>query len=166
MLLCELLLQGNPLSQVFGDRCSAEVRENGLCGAGTIRTFYFKWSTLLAHITVELLSWADTLFSLYIWESLPSFSCTFYVETNNKKRKLQDDRAKSCWITRHHLMHMRPPHGPFALCGRGWVWKLGRCRSQACADKYFREKTSPRLSASVHSAPVPHTRSRLQYRHK
>lgn len=69
-----------------------------------------------------------------------------------KKKKMSKNIANI--RVRRRLMHVYPLHCPFALCGRGWVWKLGRCRSPACADKYFREKTLPRLSASVHSVPA------------
>lgn len=74
-------------------------------------------------------------------QSIPSLSFISSVNTNQFEKKPTTtkkslDRAK---ILLDHLMHMYLLHCPFALCGR-WVWKLGRCRSPACADKYFREK--------------------------
>lgn len=144
-------------TKVFGDK--------PLCRGRTIRTFYFKWATLFAHITVEVFIYRhlEELILLTVHFSVPPIfycSCTFSVETN------KNDRAKSCWIGRHHLIHTWPRHCFFALCGRGWVWKLGRCCSQACADKYFRERTSPHLSASGHRASVPLTHGYMKYRYK
>lgn len=75
-------------------------------------------------------------------------------------------RWQSCWNGRHRLIHMWPRRCFFALCGRGRVWKLGRCHSQTCADKYFRERTSPHLSASGHRASAPLTHSHMKYGYK
>lgn len=82
-----------------------------------------------------------------------------------KKNKLPVHSSRSCWIGRHHLIPTWLLLCSFALCGRGWVWKLGRCRSQTCADKYFTARTLACLSASVHRAPVPLT-SHTKYRYK